>query len=877
MYAWLAEALEGIPRPAQPADITEPQRGEGNSCLVVTANLRLARTLKESFGAQQVRNGVAAWKTPQIHAWGHWIQTLLESADADQELPSRLNKQQSRVLWDRCIQQEVDESVVNVASLGRLARDAWVRMNEWNLEPDVCANAAQGQDQRIFARAMQRYCAELRNHDWIDAESLPSLLCRLITQDKIITPQRLTLSGFDRITPQVRAVLDALQASGTQIDTREPGPICKNFLYRCDNPDAELRAAGAWAARELASDPALRIAVVVSNLDSGAAYSGRLLREGFVPGWQYGGRTRAAAVNVSYGRKLADYPAIQTALLALRWLVGDLTGAEISLLLRSPFVGAGPAHGRSRLELLLRDLPDRHWNPDRLLGALRGCDDSADAEDWVMRMGKLNERRTAMSGRARPSTWARLVDDVLTDLNWPGDDALNSVDFQLVNRWRDLLNEFAQVELVAPQMSAAGAVARITAIASDTLFQAETEGAVIHVLGPLEAAGMEFDRLWVAGLSADDWPPQGRPSPLLSRELQLQHAMPDSDPRDTANYARRVLNRLRASADVCHLSYASTAADHEQLPTALLADLSESTAPPDPGWHAQDLLHRVAMQEIADSAPALLADEVIRGGAATINKQLSEPFSAFAFGRLEVTRMQSFTAGIAPNVRGNLVHAALSNLYAHRPAQKDIQAWDATKTSQRIEQAIDKAFARHERFADRVLRQLFKLERQRTASLLQGVVELDCERDAFRVDTVERSIAGSIGPMTISLRCDRIDELQNSDIVILDYKTGAAKKFLTSGEPNDMQLVVYACITDRQVAGLGLFNVDSKWTGIDGAGPALKDIDGWQSALDGWKDEVRGAAKNIARGDVRINAAQSNGDARPLNLLSRFSELTRER
>ena len=877
MYQWLAAALKGVPRPAQPADITEPRRGEGNSCLVVTANLRLARTLTESFGAQQIANGVAAWKTPAIHVWRHWLNVLLESADAGAALPTRLNKQQSRVLWDRCIQQEVDDSIVNVASLGRLARDAWVRLNEWNLAPEACASAAQGQDQRIFARAVQRYRTEMQNNDWIDDESLPALLCRLIAADEIIAPQRLTLSGFDRISPQVRSVLDALQAAGTQIEIREPGPIRKNILYRCDNPDAELRAAGAWAARELASDPALCIAVVVSDLDSGAGHSGHLLREGFVPGWQYADRRRAAAVNVSYGRKLADYPAIQTALLALRWLVSDLTGAEISILLRSPFVGIGPAHGRSRLELRLRDWPDRHWSPDRLLGALSGREEAEDAKDWMMRMGKLRDHRNALSGNARPSAWAGIADDVLADLNWPGHDALNSVDFQLVNRWRDLLNEFAQVELVAPHISAAGAIGRITAIASDTLFQAEVDGAVINVLGPLEAAGMEFDRLWVAGLGADDWPPHGRPSPLLSRELQLQHAMPDSEPRDTANYARRVLQRLRASADVCYLSYASTAEDRTQLPSALLAELAESAAPQDPGWHAQDLLHRVAKREVPDPAPGLLANEVIRGGASTINKQRSEPFSAFAFGRLGVSWMQSFTAGIAPNVRGSLVHDALFNLYAQQPAQADIQAWDATQTTKRIEQAIDEAFARHERFADGVLRQLFKLERRRMASLLQGVVDLDRKRDAFRVDSVERSIEASIGPLTISLRCDRIDELRNSDIVVLDYKTGAAKKFLTSGEPNDMQLVVYACTTDRQVAGLGLFNVDSKWTGIDGAGPALKNIDEWQTALDGWKDEVRSAARDIARGDVRINSAQSGRDARPLNLISRFSELKRER
>jgi probable DNA repair protein len=461
-------------------------------------------------------------------------------------------------------------------------------------------------------------------------------------------------------------------------------------------------------------------------------------------------------------------------------------------------------------------------------------------------------------------------------MNWPGEDTLNSVDFQLVNRWRNLLNEFAQLEVVVPKMTAVKAVSRLTAMAGEALFQAELEGSVLSVLGPLEAAGMEFDRLWVAGLGADDWPPQGHPSPLLSRDLQSQHKMPDSSPQDTADYARRVLDRLRGSATTCHLSYASTVADREQLPTPLLADLPESAAPSDPGWHAGHLLNRVSLRELPDPAPPLRDDEKISGGAATINRQMSEPFAAFAFGRLGVRWLQAFTAGIAPNIRGSLVHDALFELYEHKPTQKDISAWGADELRERIAAAVEQAFERHERYADSVLRQLFRLERQRTMSLLEGVVAVDRERAPFSVATVERSIEGMLGPLRISLRGDRIDELENAEIVILDYKTGVARKFLTSGEPRDMQLVVYACITDRQVAGLGLFNVDSKLIGIDGAGPALADVENWQAALDRWKAQVHVAASDIAAGDVRLNLAQAGRDARPLNLLSRFPELKRE-
>ena len=78
--------------------------------------------------------------------------------------------------------------------------------------------------------------------------------------------------------------------------------------------------------------------------------------------------------------------------------------------------------------------------------------------------------------------------------------------------------------------------------------------------------------------------------------------------------------RLRSSAPICHLSYAATIEDREQLPTALLVDVAESEAPADPGWHAGSLLDRVSSGPVTDPVPPVRDDEVISGGASTINR-----------------------------------------------------------------------------------------------------------------------------------------------------------------------------------------------------------------------------------------------------------------
>jgi hypothetical protein len=166
------------------------------------------------------------------------------------------------------------------------------------------------------------------------------------------------------------------------------------------------------------------------------------------------------------------------------------------------------------------------------------------------------------------------------------------------------------------------------------------------------------------------------------------------------------------------------------------------------------------------------------------------------------------------------------------------------------------------------------LERRRTAALLAGVIGVDLERESFKVDGVEASVDANLGGVPLNLRIDRVDRFDDGTIAILDYKTGTPKRFLdSSGDPADMQLVVYACALADPVAALGLYNVDSRDIAIADAGRSSMDDESWADSLSRWTAAARQAAIELAHGDVRLRAWQSAQDARPLNLLSRFGEL----
>ena len=858
MYGWLSDACD-------------------DTSHVVTANRRLARVLAAAYNEQQVVAGHGAWRTASIFSYTDWLSRIVATGEPG-STPTRINVQQSRVIWERAIRGEVSEPLVNIASLARQARDAWKRLHEWNVPLDEFVASASGRDQRIFAKAATAYGAVLESNNWIDEALLGSCVLRAVAECRLQLPSRVVLAGFDRMTPQVEAILDALGKRGTVVESAAVGETGDIRLFACRDPDAEMRAAGAWARAELEQQPDQSIAIVVSDLDQNAPRAGRLIREGFVPGWQYEAATQAAAVNVSYGRRLSEYPAIQVAVLILRWSHRELNGRDVSLLLRSPFVGTAAIAGRARLELELRKSADRQWSPERLLHALHGRDSSTDSSDWFACLSRLIDVRKAFPRKGSPAFWAQRVDEILRDFNWPGDSTLDSEDFQLVNRWRELLNELARLELVSPSMTFAEANAELVSMAGETVFQPEMDAAVVQVLGPLEAAGLAFDQLWVAGLTADQWPPAKQPMALLSRRLQRHYGMPDADPLDTTDFAARVLGRLSGSAPICRFSYPISAADAEQAPTTLIGQLDCESAPDDPGWHAGKL-HGIAGTTVLDHdpVPTLLPDEVVGGGAGTIQRQCSEPFAAFVNARLGVTGLQAIAAGLSPLMRGNLVHNALFCLYEETPSQSDIRNWGAHETEGRVEKAVERAFLRYERHADRVLDALLALERQRTAALLMEVVRVDRERQDFSIDAVEVSVDFNLGGVPLGLRIDRIDRYDDGAIAILDYKTGAPKRFLDSaGDPVDMQLVVYACALSDPVAALGLYNIDSREIAIDAAGRTSMDSERWAESLTRWSETAEQAAAGLANGDVRLRGWQSARDARPLNLLSRYGELHRD-
>jgi ATP-dependent helicase/nuclease subunit B len=846
---------------------------------IVTATKRLSRELHKAYDERQLAAGSRAWHTPRIVPWNAWLARLLD--DATGSVPFRLDARAAAVVWEQLLAKRLAERVLNMPGFVRQVQQAWQRMHDWRVSQDDLESHAHSEDERLFARVARDYREKLAANEWIDRPQLAGYAAGLLREGRCPVPTRLVCAGFDRVHPAAEELFARLQDAGCPVSPAPSpprrGPVA---VVACADGDAELRSAGSWARRQLQADGRAQVAIVCSTLEQDAARAARLVREGFAPAWQQGSRQHRAAVNVSYGRPLSEYPLIAAALLWLQWTCRPLSSLDLSLLLRAPYAGRGEVDGRCRLELALRRLPDREWSPADAAAALAGRDRGGKSADWLSRVRLLADTPFAGRGWATPVEWAGRADALLEQLGWPGEKPASSQEFQLQNRWRELLNELARLDIVRPRMRAREAVRRLTAMAADTLWQPETGPGRLQLLGALEASGLEFDAIWISGADDETWPPAANPLPLISRVLQRKAGMPDATPADTLAWSRRILGRLAAGGPRVVLSWPRADGEAALAPSPLAADLEavEAAVPEDPGWHAAALAGRSPPTcDLVDPVPPVRAGETVRGGAYTVQRQATDPFSAFAGSRLGVRELQQIEPGLSPGVRGSIVHAALQQFLSEKPTIADIRAWQGASLDARIEAAAEHALSPLRRHADRLLRRLLTFERQRLETLLRSFLAGECGRQDFVVDSLEEQLNYTAHGVDLLLRIDRIDRLADGSRLVIDYKTGAVKTLLTQDdEPKELQLVVYAAALGEGVGGLLLINLDSRGVDYRGAGGEWDSrAEPWDERLGRWLARVDREIAGIAAGDARVNTALPLADLRPLGVLSRAEELKR--
>lgn len=517
---------------------------------VVAANSRAARALHLQYAQQQRSAGLEAWTSPTIYDWDTWLRELWRDyAFRNPAAPMLLSALQERAAWTRILRENA-VPVLSPEPVAVLAMDAWALICDFKAHP-ARRSPWEQPDAESFRRWSAEFERECARQNWISFRQITTFLA----EDRELTlPQEICLVGFDRIRPAQQDFLKALGGRRVVIlQVDQPTQGAELSWIRAMDARHEISACAAWVRERLEENPASRIGVIVPGIAARRGEIGRAFRRALVPASE---DIRQPSVEnpweFSLGQPLADVPAVRAALLLLRWIVQPLSPPEITWLLLSGFVSNTESN---RMAIARHDADQRRraavigehalaaYYPKIERGSeLRGLrDDLGSVLASVAANHILEQSRHA-------SAWAELIQHLLENAGWPGERPLESVEYQAVQRWERLLDEIALLDFQDSHCSYEEFLKLLEVSAAEAIFSPESLDAPVHVIGPFESSGQQFDAVWFMGTDEDAWPQRGRLHPLLPPGVQRQFGMPSASPDDDWYLAKTVTERLIASA-----------------------------------------------------------------------------------------------------------------------------------------------------------------------------------------------------------------------------------------------------------------------------------------------------------------------------------------
>ena len=866
---------------------------------VLAATERAARSVRAAFHAAKRDEGCRAWPTPAIFSWESWVrERWLERNRAGLVL---LNPLQEQAIWSRVIgESRIGEGLLHPGALAASAQQAYRLLAAY--APSALRAKARlgwGGDAAVFSEWLGDFEERLLSEGLASASriglQLSEALCEELEPAESGSDEThrrpLLLIGFDRVLETQRVLLDAW--GRWQLDELASLQPVTRFLAAQD-ADTELEACVAWLRERSMADPKARLLVVTTELQGRRGELERALlgasndvESGLVgSGLVDTGLDFEFSLGVPFGR----VGVARAAMLILRWLTGPLSEPEVDWLVSSGHCAANPgeelALAGAMRELRRRGQERPEWELSEFPGS--GGLESDYTAQWAARMSQAAEMLAQSARLQTPLEWAALARRLLLAAGWPGFRPAGSTAFQAQQRWDKVLESCGSLGYDGSQMDWAEFVSTVGQAVSATIFATESKDAAIQITEPLESAGQLADGIWFLGVQEENWPGRGQPHPLLPIALQRDAGMPHSSSLADWKLAQEATTRLLASADEVVFSYSRHSEDAEARPSRLaMQSLGDAVELPADGMPAAGRKRRRPLTEVyEDRSRIRFPHSKIGGGAAALTKQSLCPFQAFATARLGAEVWEPAEVGLNARQRGQLLHAVLHLIWGGEKTggisryEQLLKIDDLTEyvwrmVSRAMAESFDEGQAglrRRGSLPDRFPKRLLELEAERLTGLITEWLEYERARVPFTVEGTEVRSDVTIAGLSLRLRLDRIDRLEDGSLLVVDYKGGDVGPGAWLGDrPEDVQLPLYATFAvaaeDAPLEGLVFARVKAGEVGFHGrVRNALLSVNAGLSSrndlvknpltadqIEEWRETIERLGRAFLEGDAEVD------------------------
>jgi ATP-dependent helicase/nuclease subunit B len=855
--------------------------------LLLLPNARAAREMRSAFDARERSRGLPAWESPQALSWPQWANSLWsELIVGGAEGRLLLNSAQEHSVWRQIIADDAtNRSIGSVDSLAELAQSAWQLAADYDATQKL-REFAMSHDSRIFAvwaEAFSRQCAE---RGYLSAALLNSSLLEHVRTGALTMPASLELVGFGKMLPSQQALLVGLRECGTVVLERKleaaNGPERLRGFVVALNEDEERLFAARWIREFLetsrAREQGTRVSVLVPNLTEERATLEGVLREVLAPELQsIDADLSSTPWEFASGVPMSSLAMVVDALELVRWAQGPLRVESVSSLLLSPYLGsngtdtsardAAARFDASRLRRMLLLRSEIEIPAVMELARQQEADVTGKPEvlPWLRNLQEFLHKSGDRKRTRGFAEWMEFVRGVLLAANWPGDRALTAAEFEATRAWESTLDMLSTLDFSGRRVSFATAFEALQLHAQKTMFAPPSTGAPVQVMSVAEAEGSAFDAVVFLHATDANWPAPERVHPLLPWMLQRALKMPGSDSALAVSRSRALTEDLLRSSGSVLFSYAAEDENGRLRPSPILSELGiECIDAAELALPAQPAEQVVSETFADDSALPALPSHEVGGGAAVLKLQAACGFLAFAELRLRATEPKGGTMGFDAGESGSLLHRVLQFFWKKVETQDNLRSMSWAERDEMLMRAVDAAMPSRLQVRDGWDRAYLWLQQQRLRSLLQQWLDQELRRGAFTVSDVERKELVTVGPLTLEVRVDRVDLVEDG-VFLVDYKTGADvdPKQWTGPRPDDPQLPLYTLLAEAdELKGVAFAKVragrDMKWQGYqaeEGILPLsrsktnVRDI---ASLAEEWRETLTRLAEDFAAGKADV-------------------------
>ncbi len=840
---------------------------QGN--IIITPTQGLAHHLHSEYAAQQIETGKQSWPSANVLSWNIWLNQLWQEQCLEHDSPPiLLTRHQSLLLWSKVIESSnYAKQLLQIDATARQVQAAYRLCKDWNIE-SIPDEYFINQDVFAFKLWMESYQLRCKAKNWLDQANVITFIEHNFnpSQTKF---NKYIFYAFDDLMPRQQSFLTYLRNQNIQIDCLSPSKqnnLTEKIAF--EDETKEVDAIADWLIDCSNTQPNAKIGIIVPNLNSKKSlFQTELSKRLSIKQYLHNSVQNQFPFTISLGKALTDYSMINIALTILSLNVFRIDLDRLSLVLRSVFITGYESELNQRhiLDAELKKLGQPSIRFETIMHIHERLDEENQCPIMIDKLQQYFSFKQENLNSKSLKEWPSIFSECLKFFLWPGDEKLNSDDYQTWEAWQDCLEKLASLNIISAKYDFYSALNLLNHLCGQIQFQPKTEDKNIFIMGIEGASGMQFDYCWFADAHDNAWPQNTIPNPFLPYELQRELEMPGCTANISLKYAQQLTESLIASTKNILFSYSTNENDNELRPSPLLKNIpfKENNIDLRIGFAEKLYAKRKIEYMETDVAPEIKADQSINGTAALFKDQAACSFKAFARHRLYADSLNHVEIGLNAIDRGILIHRVLQLFWEKIKHSDQLKYLSENVLDRRIKESVNNSLDEQKQFfSDSLGERFIEIERERLSRVLKNWIEIERQREVFTVNAVEKGHHISFHGITLHMRIDRLDQLKDGRLIIIDYKTGEISPNSWFGErPEDPQLPLYAITTEGEVAGLAFAKLkigDYRYLGISDTDvliPKIKALphEQWQQCLKDWQSNLASLALEFQAGKVIVD------------------------